>query len=246
MVHHIISLSIDSDKRTTGTNENFTMLMTPPIKYVTKMILKGYSIPVSFYNININNNKLVYLDDGGEFTITISPGNYTSEDLADAIKLAMLANGAGHVVQFDDATFKFTFTYTGAILTLFDTTDRSNSIIFSHLGFSITQSGTTSYTSDEVASIISPRHINIKSTLLTSSTKVGQNLQNGTRDEIIYIIYPNADFGCTMIKQETLQEIDYIRDFQIDSIDLRLEDENDNLLDLNGVGWCINFDFQIQ
>ncbi len=246
MPHHIVHLVIDSEQRTTGINESFSMTMTPPIRYVEKVILKGFSIPASFYNINSTNNQLVYTDDGGQFTITITPANYTGESLADAIKLAMLVNGAGHIVQFDLDTFKFTFTYTGVgNLTLSDTTDEPTSTLFPLLGFSITQSGAKTYTSDEVANIASPRHINIKSTLITTS-KLGPNLQNGTVDEIIHVLYPNVDFGCMMIKQGVIQEYDYIRAFDITSIDLRLEDENDNLLDLNGVGWCINFDFVIE
>lgn len=245
MVHHIVSLILDSNKRTSGTNENFSTTITPPIRYITKTILTGFSIPVSFYNININNNKLVYTDDLGEHTITITPGNYTGETLSNAIELAMIAIAPGHVVTFDIDTFKFTFTYTGAILTLTSNTDNANSIMFPLLGFSATQSGALTYTSDNVANIAVPRHINIKSKVLTNN-KLVANLQNGTPDEILYVLFPTVDFGCTMVDQNTLHEIDYIRSFQIDSIDLRLEDENDNLIDLNGVNWCISFDFQVQ
>ena len=151
---------------------------------------------------------------------------------------------AGHVVEFDILTFKFTFTYTGATFTITSDTDNSLSTLFPLLGFSATQTGALTYTSDEVANIALPRHINIKSKILTS--KLAPNLQNGTPDEIIYVVYPGSDFGCTMIRQEILQEIEYIRTIQIDDIDLRLEDENDNLINLNGVPFCISFDFQIQ
>ncbi len=247
MPHHTTTLIVDSSQRTSGSNESFSLSITPPIRYITKTVFKGFTIPNSFYNINTTNNVLIFTDDTGvDNQITITPDNYTGEQLADAIELAMInLPSPGHVVDFDTSSFKFTFTYTGATYTITSNTDNVLSTLFPLLGFSTTQTGSLSYTSDEVANIAKPKYISIKSDILT--TKLFPNLQNGIGSEFIYNVFPNVDFGCMITKQnDSLWEIEYIRSIQIDSIDLRLEDENNNLLDLNGVSWCAIFDFQIQ
>lgn len=247
MPHHTTTLIIDSSQRTSGSNENFTISITPPIKYITKSVLKGFTIPNSLYNINTTNNKLIFTDDSGvDNQITIPPDNYSGEQLADQIELQMInLPSPGHVVDFNTSDFKFTFTYTGATYTITSNTDNALSTLFPLLGFSTTQSGALTYTSDNVANIATPKYISIKSNILT--TKLFPNLQNGIESEFIYNVFPNVDFGCMITKQnDTLWEIEYIRSIQLDSIDFRLEDENNNLLDLNGVSWCVILDFQIQ
>lgn len=249
MAHHpnSVSLLVNSERRTTGTNENFALTISPPILFVNRVIITGYSIPVSFYNINSTNNTLIYTDDiGVDESVTITPGNYTGESLATALEDGM---NAGISVSFDNATFKFTFVYTGVLFELKTNVAPPGNILstlFPLLGFNTTvnQTGATTYTSDQIANLAKPRYIQIKSSLISDS-KLISNMINGSFSETIYTIFPGIDFGCTLIKQDLLHEIIYKSDFNISSIDLRLEDENNNVLDLNGQPWCITFDFRV-
>ena len=176
---------------------------------------------------------------------TITPGNYTGDTLATALEDAMIALQAGISVSYDNTTFKFTFVFIGPVpFTITSDVTNALSTLFPVLGFAATQTGSLTYTSDEIANLGVPRYIQIKSALLSDNKHIS-NMINGTFEETIYTVFPDANFGCTLIKQDFIHEIVYKNTFTVTSIDLRLEDENNVALDLNGVPWLITFDFRV-
>ena len=106
-------------------------LPSDTIGYVS---LRELTIPNTNYNINTSNNSLVLMDSHFiQETFTITPGNYTVNELKDALnaKFAAATNASYHgiTVTYDTNSNKYKFTDTAAGYLIIQSTSTMNSVI---------------------------------------------------------------------------------------------------------------------
>lgn len=246
MPDEIVPVVLDSSNKSSGTNENFTINLLRPINHVKRIVITDINLPLSYYNINANNNVLYFEQPVSTgYNVTIAIGNYTGATLAAAIATAMNLVSGGFTVTFDTDTFKFTFTHVGGF-TLLKPTTQPLSTLWPYLGFD-NEYITTIQTSDNVVNLSSPRYIKIKSIILGSPHQRIHKTQFGaTEDNTILTLFPDSIFGCILVKSDIDETITYTHSFQITSIDLFLTDENDQALDLNGNDWVLALNFIVR
>jgi len=248
MPNEFVSVVLDSAKRTSGSEENFSITLIRPINNVKHIKITDINLPLSYYNINVNNNTLhFYHPFSTDFNVVIPVGNYTGETLAIALATGMntAPNLGGFTVTFDVNTFKFTFS-NAALFRLRGPTGISTSTLWSYLGFSTEAvADALTVTSNEVANLSSPRYIKIKSNILGAphqriyQTQFGNNSSGGIEDNTILTVFPDSNFGCTLVQSNLDKNIRYVHSFKITNIDLFLTDEDDQAIILNGNSWVL-------
>ena len=80
-----------------------------------RLVLKSFTMPKSFYNINQDNNVFFYnnTDTNSLVEVKLIPGDYTADELKDEIQTRVRATpglGGTFTVAYDTKTRKFTFT----------------------------------------------------------------------------------------------------------------------------------------
>ena len=152
---------VSSQHRKSGeTPQNFSVNFDSAIPDGT-YALHELCLPVSWYNINSTNNKIVFYYYLLPRTATIPPGYYNTSNITTAIKTAMeAAAGSGtFTVTYDSLTSKFTITHSLDIWTI---VPGETGTCHSMLGFSESaQTPATSQTSDGVVNLAYPLSINI-------------------------------------------------------------------------------------
>lgn len=249
-VHAIIS--VDSRGRNEGlsnSTSDFLYQLTQPINFHKRSENKQYFIrienvklPVSFYNVNSNYNVFNYTEVGvGAQTLTLTPGNYTIDELCDEL-----------TIQIGDLTFDYDDITQKVVITNADTNifNSLNGNGWQLIGFDTTQtiaaSGTTTSNNAAYSNTTSCLKLiisnlisnNVYSNTITSGHKQ-TNLQNVSitipvkeiRNEFVFIDNHNGP----MIKLPNLTSIK--------NLNIRLVDMYNNVVDMNGL-W-ITFDIVI-
>lgn len=108
----IILQNFDSFRRSSGLNEEPTFIIPASGIYANSFEVDHINIPVTWYNINSTNNILLWDDSiGGAITTTITPGNYTANELATELGTQMTADeaqGDTYTVTYNSTTQFFT------------------------------------------------------------------------------------------------------------------------------------------
>lgn len=139
------SVTFDTAYKTSGTTSYPTFTLNETINRVGKIKIDRVELACSYFVFNTGNNVLGSNINGG--TITVAAGTYTPTSLATALQTAIRATGGGFsaaTVTYSSTTFKFTIT-SGSVSTF---TLSATSTLAPVMGFSATQSSTTSVTSD--------------------------------------------------------------------------------------------------
>lgn len=232
---------------------NFTYNLDREVSRVSEIKINSVHIPFSFYAINANNNTL-YIDSVGNSTIPV--GNYTISTLTAALIVAMDAIlTPTSNVTYNSTTNKFTLTHTTTPFTI-DTTSAAN--IAYVIGFEEPGGASTTKTSDSVVDISGPKHLVLKSSILTqfvaeknvtaSGLSAIYTTNTGVSDNVLHTIPINAmpsGVNLDISIQSNFIRMNTLMKFQ-NNIDFRLEDDEGNLLDLNGKEWSIKFFFKVR
>ena len=234
--------------------------------------LVSASIPYSFYNIRsgVNNRipfKISNYDHSSAHvgSLLIDPGNYTALSLASAIKTQLealhestAAPECTVTIAHDRITQKFTFQIqqkddtNGRRLTLQYHTTNFDDMLFAELGFSTDQDVHTSddgsgsfikLTSQHVADLGASVHaVYIHTSLATRSVL---DSQTGGISDILTKIDINTNPGGVITldpAQATHESLIYAK--SIKDIYIRVTDERDRLLDLNGLNLQVALKFR--
>ena len=198
-------------------------------------------IPYSFYNISsdLKNNTIVYTISGVKSTFTFTNKDYTIDEFVR--------------VMTDDLTFPFTATYDTFTMKISlqntsvntVTLNWTESLAFKAAGFKnvsdtdVVSGGIT--ISDNIIDMATVHSIMIKSSSASAmvfSTRAGfsQTIQKVSVDrnsgDIIYLNQNDS-------RQTT------VLNSGVDQLDIRLTDQNDNLINFNGINYEITFGFFI-
>lgn len=100
-----------------------------------RMRLKGLTIPVSWYVCDIYTNTLILRYDGAEYTVTITPGNYTVNSWPTVFETAVeAATGVNNAITCSLNTYTNKWTFTGAASFRFMSISEGTTM-FAFLGF---------------------------------------------------------------------------------------------------------------
>lgn len=204
-------------------------------------IILSAELPYSFYNISgdIKNNEIKYSDSGVDYTFTLPTKDY---DINELVRVITADTNFPFTATYDKFTMKITLTSTSANTVTLKWT-QSNS--FKVLGFSnaidvdVVSAGTT--ISDNIIDLATIHSLMVKSNTASNmvfSTRAGfsQTVQKVSVDvNSGAIIYLNQNDS----RQHT------VINSNVDMLDLRITDQNDNLVNFNNINYEITVGFFI-
>lgn len=219
---------------------NFTGLIKDDPEIIESRIqIQNAQIPFSFYNINVYNNILKYSVDGLPtiYTITLIRGNYNSNSLITELQNEFIANSHTDItIAISSITGCLTITkITGSLTLLY-----IDSTVLKVLGFLVSQD----YTST-LGILNAPFPLNLLGTLklrIASDTLQTNNLDSsvgGSFNILATIPIESSNFGIILF--DNIANTQSLLDNKfLDSFDIKILDDDNNLINFNNVGWSIS------
>jgi|6_EtaG_2_1085325.scaffolds.fasta_scaffold13239_5 hypothetical protein len=243
-----VTIIIENYQRAVKSNSatDFTYLLTQPIKFSNRSHKKQYYVrienvrcPISFYNVNSNNNVLEWTDGvsaGSSANVTITPGNYTIDELIAELQTQMNAAVSGtYTITYNDNTQKVNIAQSATSRV---STITANSTLNKVIGFDINQTIASGGNTDgnNIAYTNTMRHIKIQIPNLISNNVYANDESLVTQVQPVGLIIPiteirnefqhyNNHHG-PMMKLGNMSSIVDIR--------VKLLDPDNNVVNLNG------------
>ena len=192
-------------------------------------------IPNSFYNIDQYNDKFNYTINGYPYTVILLHGNYNPYTLISLIQSKVPAFS----VTYSVVTNKFTFTHP-----TYDFAFLSSSTCLTLLGF---QTGVTSSSTSKI--LISTNCVNLQShhciclstNMPTGSINNSNKYENSTLCNI-----PTDGNPFSMISYTNYNNMkSNLFKSSTSTIQIKLIDQNGNLIDLNGCHWSVTIQLDV-
>ena len=238
--------SKDCQQLTSGFNSHFRFILQDPVKINNgeqiNITVSSGEFPYSFYNVSSDvKNTGIIVDDGGtEFNF--GNGNYSIYDIRDTIT----SNTAFKFsATFDIKTMKLTLTNTDSSS---HTINWGQSTAAKMLGFDdnpdnddVVAAG-ASTTSDFVVNMCSVHSLMVRSNLATG------NVQSTTHSNSTILQKISIDqngFSMIYLNQDDYRTTNITQSPQIDEIELKITDQNSNLIQFNNVNFELSLIFQV-
>ena len=191
-------------------------------------------IPVSIYNVNSYNNKLVIITSGGYSTVTFPTGNYNSSTFASQFAISL---GTGWSLALNTVTNIFTVISNAPF-----TFDATSTIGFV-MGFSTSVYSTGAFTAimPRCCNFLPIPRICIRCPELANTTMVGSQ----TSADIIVTIPNNVGLNGQIYYQNQSQAKLLFRHHELSRFVLSITDDDGNLLNFNGLSSYFTFQFDI-
>ena len=231
---------IDSSKRNTALyslNNNFVYNTNRTYYNPKKLSLISAIICNSQYIINSNNNQFNLTYSCTLYTATITQSNYTPTSLATALQTALNNLSIGtFTVTANTNTMQFTITSTNSVVFNFS----KNTLLSQLLGFPTTDStSVTTITSTNAYTINTTRYYKIY------INELNNNYDTNINNSFNYIILNNVNSGeylyLTDINNVNNTHEINIRNINLNTLNIKLYDEWDNLVELNGIDYILIF-----
>ena len=188
--------------------------------------LEHFTIPITTYNIDIYHNILNYRVNNVNYSLTITAGNYSIDTLITFLN----SNLINLTTSYSSSTYKITLTSSYPFQLL------STSTALTILGFY----DNTTYNSVS-NSLTSPNTFDLSgvNSILILTNFITRNLDSRTQKNSNYlkIIPVNVANGNILSYVSTTNRQVKIYDNHINFIAIQLQDENRNILQLNGSNW---------
>ena len=241
------NFSTDSDGYALTTNYLYTLVepIIVPENMNVLLSLHTATIPYSFYNVRKGvNDKVYYTIGGGDLSFDLEPGNYSATGLASFIKTKLELNaGLSATIAYTRETLKLTFTITGVPSFYFKfgtfTTNTASELLgFRNIDTEIpigvaTKSVKAIDLNDAIHGLYIRQNIATRGTLdneLGTFSNILARLPITTNAGGIIFYDPS------MSDHETLVNPHYIQ-----SIGIKLTDDRNRAIDLNGLHWQVSF-----
>jgi hypothetical protein len=218
-----LTLNGSSRFRDSGTIENGVYSLIVGLHEVTKVSLCKVQLYNSMYNINQNNNTIVL--NGNSISVPI--GIYSNgDDFAAILQTSITANIAGVTVIYQSA---------------------QNRLVFAGTVVNYTNQGSTMQEVLSIREDVSPLtqcflnlsdvlYVNINSQTLSASSSI--DLRNGSCNVLQTIPLSVKTSSLQEYRMDTIFDIvEYSRPRDIQRFDLSLRDQDNRLLDTNGINW---------
>jgi hypothetical protein len=190
-------------------------------------------IPGTFYNVDSINNLLVYsVNSGANINLIIPSANYNVNTLMSYLQSVM----TGFTITYNSSTNKYTFTHATNVFTF-----KSSSTCFELLGFL----DNTTYNSSglSLTSTISVNFFTIRNVLIECSNLITVNKTSNILDSnpsILVSIPITVSQGSILSYSNVFGLSDRITSINnFASLQIRLLDQDLDLLNLNGAEWTI-------
>ena len=257
-----VSIELNSRERDSGSVEDCKFLLGHQIKFSQKpsksywLRLENTMIPRSFYTVDSTNNVFQILeDDGGggddTITITVDAGNYTITELITEIESQLdadVTNLNDYLFTYDDITNKLRIILQSGSASADATIDTiaNGSTINVLLGLGKTD--TAEITGGDVTLVLTagtevaaPNCVNLdaKSYVSVLTNIASDNYYDGKNKEPVGVRVPiNVDRNVKQFHSNDTGHLTKINTKStINSLELKLVDEFDNLIDLNECDW---------
>jgi hypothetical protein len=227
--------SKNADRFLSGTSDiEFDLpLIEAPLQHTIYLSIQHLVIPYSFYNIDSNNNFLNYIVGETTYNIYIETGNYNPYQLINVLQNIM----QGFTITYDSIKNKFTFTNNSYEFTFLNSSTCLRLIGFENTIFSVNKT----VTSINSINLQSHHCVCVQSNLLTGSI----NSANKYESNIICSV-PVDKPPFSMITYINHNNLKYnLFNNVISTMRLKLTDQNNNLIDLNGCNWSCTVQLEI-
>ena len=231
-----ISIFLQSKNSNITVNENESdivffldeIISAPPDTNILISCIQ-FELPYSFYNIDVNNNKIVF---NNTTTITLPAQNYDVDSLVVKINQLMSnANLVGHTLSFNEHTNKFTFASSANAFAITSTT----------MGKIL---GLNTFTT--------PTHLHVCSKVcnLAGSSSVyiclnNLNIQNIVSDSLLNNTIAKCQINCSpgeyIFLSQNENQYFVTNTNSLSYIHLQLRDDEGQLLNLNGGEFSVTF-----
>jgi hypothetical protein len=247
-----VELYIDSNSFEIGSKNRATYNIEKPIGDIMGMKLVSAEVPFSYYAINSSNNSFPVTDAGGSFTMTITPANYTADELAEVIQTRLNLKSGGNVttavyaLTYDINRNKFTISANASFSLVFG----ASGTIAELMGFvpgTTYPSTANTITAPNAADLGGRHYLYLRSnlgTLLYDSVHSGTQSTNANiiakipvsvnRNEILYFVNPVDQFFSLFPTRNTNFEFYFT------------QGEADVPIDFNGLGFSLKIGMFVQ
>jgi len=210
-------------------------------QYYIHLSVKHAVIPYSFYNININNNTLqIRIFDSKGYSLTqtanISFGNHNINTLISELRTQL---SPSFTITFNSITNKITFANSIYDFAILLTSSCLELIGFSSL--SDIYSTNKLLTSNTNVNLQSVQCICIRSNMQTNSITSG-NLNNSST--LASIPIANQPFTTLAFVNQSNYRVNLYNN-NLNTINIKLLDQNGNIIDLNGLHWSMTLQLDI-
>lgn len=228
---------ISSDQYTDGNSNRPEFRLVSQLQKVRKIKVANAIVPVSYYNVNSNNNTLTWEESagGGVITSTFTPGNYTSTTFATEVKAKMDAdtnNAATYTVSVSAATNKMTIT-AGAN---FEIGVASSSKL---TGFSVATSAATSQIGDNVVNLAGPNQLYLRSNIATRIETQAVIKNDKIFNNVLAIVPINVNTFDVVYKSFDYTQY-FDSDIDIQDVEFYFTDDDDVQIDFNGAPFSLS------
>jgi len=206
-------------------------------------------IPMSFYVITTSNNKLAYntYSPVQVIDLYIPIGNYNAYTLCSKLMSAFLTNGITIVIAVNPLTGVMSFSQSNPQFAIYPYL--VGNTIYSSIGPTIGLGlgyiiAGTYFTAAYPVNLLGTKKINIKSTELAINSLSSKALAYNCTIATVPVDYPFYSM-ISYVNQNALNK-NIIKTPTIDTIDIQLTDDNDNLIDFNNLDWTITLCLSIE
>lgn len=245
---NLTTIYINSKDRSTGTSTQFNYLLPLGVNDASSFYIKNVSIPSSSY-VSIYPSSdgapilFVLSDPSGLHNVSVTAGNYSASALATLLQSALnvAVGSVDYTVSYDINTYRYTISNNSSSnFTLFwdQVNQRNGQKVFLTYGFAGRLDGASSYTSTQVASASGTSYnYYIKSQAFTLDKSY--SYFQDKKDSVILSVPINVGpSGLIQYNDNLGRPIQLIKS-NINSLDIALYDDYNNLVDLNGLEWTL-------
>ena len=198
-----------------------------------RYLLSYLRMPVTVYNVNINNFQIPFQESGVPTFAQLTPGQYTASTLATEIGTQMTAASGISVftATYNTTTSKFTINSSNNFMLIYNLFPGASSRYL--LGFNLaTTTNATSHTSDNVADLSYPGSIciNVRESVDTTFTTT-----TGFNSTFYFPINNSFGYPQYLDAQSLPQTIELGE--RTKSLTINITDTSGADIDLNGVEW---------
>jgi hypothetical protein len=220
-------IKINSGKRTSGSPEDFVFKLPHNIHRGEQYEFCYAHIPYTIHNIGSTNNKFYFDEGGGTLTATIPSGFYTSTTLLEALHTALNTAGASvFTVALDINTQRATVSAVGN----FSVRMASGDSRCLSVGFDTDTSGGTTHTGENFVNIekLQSLNLDLNDIVQVKGSNVGTTFTVPCDVNVLEVL----EFKSNIADIQTVE-------FTSDTLQLkvRLKDDDNRTVDLNGAGW---------